>query len=648
MESRQSTGHRIKRNHCNCIPRYIVAFDTETLPTADDASGRRFSHRWRLATAIYARIVDRKPIGKKVERFKSPDDWWKFLYGLTGPRHTVWVIAHNALFDLVVARLPAEFLQSRMVIDAPRSKRTREDNDIDNVHCHGLAVIESPPTILGAKCVATQGRIVFVDSLNWFPQTLASLGTALGKEKHLMPSFDRPDSEWFPYCERDSEITFDTFLELIRWVADNDMGMFRYTAASQAMSAYRHRFMRHNILVHDNQPIKQVERRAYFGGRTEVFRMGEIRETVHQYDVNSLFPATMRSGYFPWRLDRFEVREEYLPMLPSIEWGASVAEVIVRPTDAMLPYRTKEMVIYPRGEFKTSLCGMELAHAHRQGWIVGCRSWAEYAMADLFSDWVETLWGMRKGYKAIGNNLYAEFAKRLLNSLYGKFGQLAHEWVNVPGPMPAEPWSQWSHYDGVTGNRVCYRSIGWQVQKRIERRRYTEREIVIDGRPAIELEETTTELDSSFPAISAFVTSSARMTMEALRRIAGRGNVYYQGVDSLVVTTAGRDNLVAAKQIDGDRLGALRYELSTNNGEIYGCSDYRLGEKVVIAGRGKTWYDPEIGQLLQRKFSASNHLFDGSPVDYVAEESQPWERSAIYGKGSVQVDGWVEPLELKV
>lgn len=646
MEARQSTGHRIKSNHCNCIPRYIVSFDTETLPSPDGESGRRFSHRWRLATAIYARIVDRKPIGTKRVRLSSPAEWWKFLYDLTGPRHTVWVIAHNALFDLVIAALPQEFYESRLVIDAPRSKRTREDNDIDNVHCHGLAVIESPPTILGARCVATQGRIVFVDSLNWFPSSLAALGKAAGLPKHDMPSFDRPDSEWFPYCERDSEIVFATFTKLIQWVADNDMGMFRYTAASQAMSAYRHRFMRHNILVHDNQAIKQIERRAYFGGRTEVFRMGEIRETVHQFDVNSLFPSIMRNGRFPWKLERFEIREEYLPMLPAIDWAASVAEVIIRPGEAMFPYRTKDMVLYPRGQFKTCLCGDELHYAKRKGWIMACRSWSEYALADLFSDWVETLWGMRVNYKLLGNDLYAEFAKRLLNSLYGKFGQLAHEWVNIQGPLPAEPWSQWSHVDLTTGKRICYRSIGWQVQEKIERRRYTERAIIIDGKPATEIEETTTELEGSFPAISAFVTSAARMTMEALRRIAGRANVYYQGVDSLVVTTAGRDNLVAANQVDSDRLGALRWELSTDNGEIYGCSDYRLGDKTVIAGRGKTWFDPEIGQLLQRKFSAANHLFDGKAVDYVAEVSQPWKRQAIYGKGVVGENGWVEPLAL--
>jgi len=646
MEHYQTSGFRLKRNHCNAIPRYIVAFDTETFPTPTDTNGRKFTHRWRLATAVYARIVGVKPSGLRAERFAEPDQWWRFLKNLTGSRHTVWVVCHNALFDLIVAGMPEQFFRSELVIDKPRGKRNRPEPDPDHAHCHGLKVLECPPFILGAKFPETQGRVVFVDSLNWFPQSLASLGESAGIPKLPMPKFEQGDEDWFRYCERDSQITFTTFLELIKWVADNDMGMFRYTAPAQAMSAYRHRFMHHGILLHDNPAVKQLERRSYFGGRTEVFRMGKLGTTVHQLDVNALYPSVMASGYFPCKLKRYEQRLSYLSLLPDIDYDGSIAEVALTTPEPLFPIRTPNVIIYPTGDFRTTLAGTELGYAKHHGYIRAVRSWSEYELAPLFADWVAELWAMRSLYRREGNTLYAEFAKKLMNSLYGKFGQLAHEWEDTTEEKAVEPWSSWTVLDMTTGKRTRYRSVGWDVQRQVERRIFTVRETIEQGIPTTELTEESAELEGTFPAISAFVTAAGRMRMNSLRAMAGKRNVFYQGVDGLMVTQDGLKNLDDMGQLGTSELGLLRLEMSTDSGEIFGCSDYTLADKVVLAGRARTWFDHENSELLQRKFSIANHLFRGVNLDSVQEESLPWKRTSKYCKGIVQDDGWVEPFEL--
>jgi len=646
MEQYQQTGFALKRNHCNAIPRYIVAFDTETVPIQSDINGRTFTHKWRLATAVYARIVGMRPSGLRVERFTDPDQWWAFLKGLTGSRHTVWCVAHNALFDLVVARMPEQFFNSTLVIDKPRGKRNRVEPDPEHPHCHGIKVLECPPFILGAKFPETQGRVVFVDSLNWFPQSLASLGESAGIPKFPMPAFEECDETWFRYCERDSQIVFTTFVELIKWVADNDMGMFRYTAPAQAMSAYRHRFMTHKIFIHDNAEIKQLERRAYFGGRTEVFRMGKVGTIIHQLDVNALYPSVMADGYFPCRLKRSEIRLEYLPMLPDLDWDSSIAEVALSTPEPLFPIRTPNVIIYPTGEFRTTLAGAELGYAKHHGYIRGVRSWAEYDVAPLFADWVAELWAMRSLYRRESNTLYAEFSKKLMNSLYGKFGQLAHEWVESADEIAAEPWSSWTVLDMTTGKRTRYRSVGWDVQRQIDRRVFTVRKAIEQGIETTELTEESAELEGTFPAISAFVTAAGRMRMNNLRSMAGHRNVFYQGVDGLMVTSEGLRNLDAKGQLGTTELGLLRLELSTDDGEIFGCSDYTLADKVVLAGRARTWFDHESGELLQRKFSIANHLFRGVNLDAVQEQDLPWKRTSRYCKGVVQPDGWVVPFEL--
>jgi hypothetical protein len=618
----QTSGHALKRNHCNALPRYIIAYDSETQPFSYDGSNERRSHKFRLGVATTARMVGTRPIGKKTHRIGNRENFWALLNQFTAVNYTTWVIAHNILFDMIVTGLPEKFEQSQLVVEWPRSKRTREDNNCDNAHCRTLCVLDSPPTIIAAKYVPTGGRIVFVDTLNYFPVTLADLGRAVGIPKMDMPNFSASDSDWYRYCENDCEILFRAFTELIHWVKDKDMGMFRYTAPSQAMSAYRHRFMQSQILIHDNQQAKTLERRGYFGGRTEVFRIGQVDKIVHQYDVNSLFPYVMQYGMFPCKLQYIVTREQYeVDNMPE-DPRSTLAEVEIETNSPIYPLRTEEKIVYPIGRFRTVLCGAELQHAFSHHDIRSVRSFCVYQLDVLFQRWVDELWLLRKGYKSDGNYLYAEFAKRLMNSLYGKFGQRSSQWQNVPKRIAAIPWSQWTERDLITGDRTCYRSFGWTVQ------RMTNRE----------------EIDGTFVAISAFITSAARMYMNLLRWIAGSSNVYYQGVDSLVVTTEGREYLERAGRIDNDTLGLLRHEITTNNGEIVGCNDYLLGTKLVISGRAFDHRQLDGGQIKQRAFYAASRMFNGTAMDSVTEDWRTWSRSGQYKKGTVQPDGWVDPL----
>lgn len=625
MIESQASHRLVPKNHSNALPRYIISLDTETIPDEWHDGKRARSHRFRLGVAISGRLEGDKITSRRVLRFDSQNTFWEYVYSLTGPKHTTWLVAHNALFDLVTVGFPERFINGELYLDWPRHKRKREDNQEDNNHNVGICVIDSPPTIIACRVDRTQGRLVMVDSLNWFAAPLSDLGDSCGIPKQQMPSFDESDETWFNYCENDSRIVFDTFVGLIRWVRDNDMGMFRYTGPAQAFAAYRHRFMPCNIFTHDNHDVKRLERGAYFGGRTEVFKMGPIGETVYQLDINSLFPAVMRDGLFPFVLDRYELRHDYSTDLPQIDWGCSVAEVEIETGKPLYPYRRDGVILYPVGTFATMLCGRELGSCYSQGIIRKCRSWSEYRIGNLFKLWVDTLYAMRQDYRASGQHLYSSFAKALLNSLYGKFAQLAPCWINRPDSLANLPWTTWTEYNTATLEMRNMRSVGWTVQEQRERQ----------------------EMDSTFPAISAFVTSAARMRMNGLRATAGHDNVYYQGVDGLIVNQSGLDRLTASGEISEHELGKLRLLLATNDGEILGCADYRLGGKVVVAGRAKIYKDAESGQMMQRKFSTTSQLFSGGVGAMVEEYRDNWIRSDRYRKGIVQPDGWVRPFVLE-
>jgi hypothetical protein len=374
--------------------------------------------------------------------------------------------------------------------------------------------------------------------------------------------------------------------------------------------------------------------------------LGEINETVHQFDVNALFPSVMSGNLFPVSLDRYLLDTDYRDIRPGELEDCQMAEVEICTNSASVPFRNEKGVCYPNGKYRTTLIGRELQLASNRGDIKAVRATASYRLAPIFDEWVQGLWKMRQEYKSEQNELYERFTKTLMNSLYGKFGQRSPEWINCNGKLNALPWMTWVEYDGITKERIVYRSFGSQVQRQQCREDRHHAEMQVNDWDLHAERYGQGEIDTSFVAISAFVTSYARVRMDELRAIAGAENVYYQGVDSLIVTNSGRSRLENSGQVSELELGKLRLQLSANYGYINGCSDYRIGEKIVIAGLPRKTTALEQTQNLQRTFAAKPYMFQGVPSDYVMEQLTAWRKSAEYWKGTVSEDGRVEPLVL--
>jgi hypothetical protein len=620
----QRTGFKIKRNHSNALPRYILSISVEYETDETKSTSKSLAHKFRSVSVVSGRFVRSGIVGTQSNSFSDVASFWRFVYGFTKPNYTTWIIGDNVLTQLIVCGLPGRFARGEISIDRPRSKRKREDNDEENVFAVGLAVLESPPTIVGCRVGSTQGRIVIVDSRNWFPDGI-STGTPAAQQRTARQNAV-VDSDNSRLTRNESQATgiLGTFETLILWVKDNDMGLFRYTAGSQAMGAFRHRFMSHNIYVHDNTEIQKLERRCYYGGRSEVFKLGTIDGTVRQLDVSSLFPSCMRSGSYPCMLRRSEQREELIELLPSIDWSAACADVEIQTDKPLYPLRTDTNVIFPIGRFTTSLAGSDLYRAYRAGCIRRVGSWAEYKLAPLFTLWVDTLWHMRQEYRRTGNVLYEKFTKQIMNSLYGKFAQLTPAWVNIPGDHSMLPWTNEARRDKASGDWIKYRSIGWEVQRQDKR----------------------VERPASFYAISAFVTAEARARMDWLRRVAGKPHVYYQGVDSLIVNKRGYENLVLSDEVAENALGKLRLQYESDYCVIRGVSDYEIGSRVVLSSKSANSEISDDGQCLQHKYYVMNNLFKNGPINTIEEKLEPWVRQSKYNKGIVAQDGWVEPFEL--
>jgi hypothetical protein len=624
MEQRQFTGRKIKRNHSNALPRYIISYATETRNEPNESRSHYSTDLFVRGSLISCRLDGTTPKAIQPRIVNSPEGFWKEIERLSAPNYTTWVIGHSILYEMLVSKLPEQFEQAKFVIDWPRSKRKREDNNEDDPHSNALVIINNPPTIIACRCVNSGGRVVIVDLLNWFPSSLSDIREALnGDREDWRASIEGYSDLQCPSMDK-AGVVLATFLRLIGWSRANDVGMFRYTAASQAMSAYRHRFMSHDILVHDNADIKALERLANIGGRTEVFRFGKFEEKMHQLDVNSLYPSVMQYGEFPIKLERYMKTSRWSSNLPDIEWGKSVAKVWLNTKNPIYPVRMPQGIVYPIGQFDTYLCGEELAHAKASGDLLSVQSWAEYSTGRIFTAWVDYMWELRRVHVLSGDTIYAKLVKLMLNGLYGKFAQRGSKWVGLKDNQDVTPWREWIEVDGRTGTARRYRSFGYEKQ-----------EYAGD-----------TELPTTFVAISSFIAAAARCRMNHLRSIAGTKNVYYQGVDGLIVTEAGHHNLDKANEIREGQIGLLRHQLTVDEGEILGYCDYKLGSKVVksgLAGNAVLLPDSELMQQIQ---CVGTSLFSPEGCNGVQKVDTLWHRQAMAAKGVMDNAGVVWPYTL--
>jgi len=611
----------LKKNDGNAIPRHVVFFDTETLPEPRTDDKRGELHRLRLGHAIAGRYEKGRLTRRRELSFTMPELFWTWAFRQCRRKHTLWIVAHNVLFDATQVRLWELFENKIVVLDKPRRKRHADDSNPKKSLANGIIVLEDPPTILGLRHVKSGGRIVIVDSLNWFKTPLSELGKSVGLPKLTMPAFSDSDETWIEYCRRDVEILQRTICGYFQFVLDEQMGVFRWTAASQAMSAFRHGRMDKQICTHDELDVKQLERASYFGGRVEVFKRGKLKERVYQLDATSLYPHLMRSKAFPAKLSKWSLAPDLIELRPNIPLERSIATVELDTPKVTFPLRRDTFVAYTLGMFTTTLCGPELEYADQLGVIRKWGAWSVYAVDDVFREFVESLWPLRCKYRDDGNHVYERYIKLILNSLVGKFGQLSPRWIELPGRVAADEWSTWAEYNMQTGVERHFRSIDRVVQEKQQR----------------------IETNSSFPAIAAFCCSYGRRHMDNLRDIAGRREVYYQGVDSLIVTERGLENLNKADQVADFELGKLRLQLSTDNGEIYGCGDYVLGDKSVHGGRKTNAIIGDDGKWQEQQFGGVSKLFGGRALDHIPVEIVGKSRTQNYRKGTVGADGWVEP-----
>ena len=598
MSSIDRKPHILKREKSLIIPRHVIFFDTETDQLVQDNGD--IEQVFKLGWVCYYR----RAFGRNLDKmewffFDNIPDFWQFIFAHTEKKRRLWVIACNMSFDFTIVR-GWKYLG-------------RANFKLKFFHNTGSTCIISVKS--------KRGTIVFIDSMNWFRESLAASGKRLSIPKLEIDFAAADDSYLSTYCKRDVEILVVMFKDFVRFLESNRISRVCYTIASTAMAAYLFGFYDHKIYIHNNEQAIDLERQSYRGGRVECFFLGKLANgPFHVLDVNSLYATVMHREKFPCRFLKTRDHCTIDTLRYALQSKAAIARVMIE-TDEPVYAVKHTRTIFPIGRFWVTLTTPELIYALQHDHILEVGRFVLYKHEKLFTRYVERMYGLRLEFKSADAASYSEICKLLLNSLYGKFGQKAEIWEKI-GDCP--------------GERDRTEAVYLPDQNRRGMIRYLLGEIF----------ELTgyEECFNSFAAIASTVTAHARMYLYDLMKIAGSGNYFYCDTDSLIVNDKGLANL--GSLINDIELGCLKVEESIPWVNISGLKDYETPNKTVIKGISKKALQLESGIYLQDQWPSLRGILRGSDSDSYTVKKVTKILTRKYTKGNVSRDGSIHPFSL--
>lgn len=532
-------------------------------------------------------------------KFTTREEFWNFVESKVELKCRLWLIAHQQHFDFMVVNGFAELVNRGFEL-------TRH-------------IINSNLFIATFK--RDSSTITVVDSLNWLRASIKGLGEAIGKPKLEIEFETCSLKELAAYCKQDVLILKDSVLELIRFIRSYNLGNYQYTRSSQAMTAYKHRFMKHKIFIHAHRQATSLEREAYRGGCNEAYFLGLIKGSIYDLDVNSLYPFVMQTEEYPTKFIRYMESTTVEDLERLLTKYGVIAKVLIRINKPIIGIKT-ERLIFPIGQFWATLTTPELKAVLEYGEILVVKELAMYEMAPIFRKWVDELYALRLQFKAEGNKVFEEFAKGLLNGLYGKFGQKVRDFKLI-GEAPIEEI---------------------QVERIVV---YETREVYTEttfGGKIFKQAKGNKEWRDSFVAIAAHVTAYARLYLQKLIELADRKHVHYCDTDSLFVDAKGYKRL--KKLLHETKLGYLKLEGQGNTLELRGCKDYTLGDTTRIKGIKKDAKQLSENQYEQTRFYKFRSLLRKGILDAPLTERIVKTLKREYLKGVINKNGRVSPFVL--
>lgn len=532
-------AHWVSHNSVTRVPRSFMYLDTEAHRTP--AAGREVQ-TFRLAVAAFDTVDRHTGAAREREWHRSTDTGalWEWITSRCRTKARTVLVTHNLAYDLRI---------SDAFTELPRL---------------GWSFVAGRPDDGQAWFVFRKDKrtLACVDSVSWVPKSLEALGALCGIAKLALPEEDDGESAWFARCTRDVEILAEIWGRLVRWVEDDDLGNWKLSGAGQSWAAFRHRFMDHKLLVHEDDDARSAERRAASTGRCEAWQHGKLSAGPYtEWDFTTAYCQIGKECTVPIKL----AGEMHAPTLDKVlavpRTKAVLCDVEVQCDDPILSTRGESGITWPVGRFRTTAWDNELRLAIAHGAHVRVeRAWVYRRAPALrsFCTWVLAgLDGSRGPVDPIVRAALKHWSRALI-------GRTAARWSRWEpwGEAPTANVSLGQVHDVSNDDRYALLQLGHQLIRQT-------------GEP---------DNPDAMVAVMSWVMSESRVRLWNAMQVAGLRSVVYVDTDSLITNAEGSSALASA------RIPGLRVKGEWSTIEVMGPRQIVPGATLRAAGvpRGAT------------------------------------------------------------
>lgn len=365
-----------------------------------------------------------------------------------------------------------------------------------------------------------------------------------------------------------------------------DLGL---TIASTSLKTFKRGYQK-NVLYMCSKDVNDEMRNAYFGGRTEIFRMyaPEILDKYYYYiDNNSMYPFVMSQYPYP-------VSKPNIVMTPPknvyMENDGLTKAHVITPKDVYIPILPSKIKIkqdtklmFVLGEYDGWWDNALLRKAKDLGYQITPLKSYIFETDYIFKDFVKHFYTIKENSEN-GTPMYL-IAKLLMNALYGKFGQRQDSEFIIKDRDPDE--NEYEVIDFVDLD------TGWTKVRQESKGK------------------------SFLPQISIHVTAMAQLVLfDAMEKIIEKGyNIFYCDTDSI---TSDYENFPVSK-----KLGEWKLEKRLSSGIFILPKTYKMTDdkgKIEIRAKG---YNKNLREKISLDaFEKSLHRNDNSGFDVVSDKKE--------------------------
>lgn len=590
-------AHWIRPNHAERIPHRWIVADTEAVSSmrgGDEVQALRCvdAVRWRddLDTGDHEEWHS----GESAEGFWG----WVAAYCKRGARTVLWF--HNASYDL--RTLDCFRLLPELGFEL---EWCNLDRDVSVVTWR-----------------SDHGTLVICDTWTWLPKPLSEIGGMVGIGKPGLPDHDDSLSAWHTRCRADVSITAAAVRELLQFVRAEHLGNWQPSGAGMGYAAWRHRFLGHKILVHNDAPAIAAEREAMHAGRAEAWWHGPAAGgPFTEWDMHMSYCRIAAECDVPVKLFAHDPN----PTPAVHKWAMRTWTVLARvevTTDVpVVPARVGDRTLWPVGTFETTLWQPELELITRTGgtykvleqWrynmAPALRQWATWSMdtlavADSPVTPVQRAWVKHQSRALIGR-------LGLRNATWTEWGGNPFGWLGITGLV-----------DGETGEQQRMMHVGGKTFVETGRR---------EGR-------------NSLPQITGYIMAVARVRLHDACSAAGVANVVHVDTDSLICNRHGSVALSAA--IAAGLPGGWRAKEKWHKIDVTGPRHYRSSGRRCIPGVPVAATETDPGVFRGEVWESLATSLQRSEGDTVNILTRTWRPKRFDGRRPWTGEGPAVPIRL--